>query len=277
MVPSAYSAYFGGCAQVAGTLIGLLFVAISVSPHKHTGRQAPLSFRVQAGVAFTTLIDALAVALAALLPGRSLGTASVYLACAGISATAGLAVLSLRDWPGRRHLGRLAVIPVLAVLYILQLVAGISLLQRPSDPGPVHALALMLIIFFLIATYRAWQMIGGQSTQLLALAAELVREPGTTAAVPAPPQPAATRPRPPADAVAPRPPRRRPVRGADQAPARPRRRRLPHGASSGMVAGAGVLVAEPEPQVLPDPAHAEDVRGTSRPSPRKPERPASRN
>ena len=76
MVPSAYNAYFGGCASVAGTLIGLLFVAISVSPHKHAGLQAPLSFRVQAGVAFTTLIDALAVALAALLPGSNLATAS---------------------------------------------------------------------------------------------------------------------------------------------------------------------------------------------------------
>jgi hypothetical protein len=71
MVPSAYHAYFGGCASVAGTLIGLLFVAISVSPHKDTGRRAPLSFQVQAGAAFTTLIDALVVALTALLPGTA--------------------------------------------------------------------------------------------------------------------------------------------------------------------------------------------------------------
>jgi hypothetical protein len=227
MVLSAYNAYFGGCAQVAGTLIGLLFVAISVSPHKHTGRQAPLSFRVQAGVAFTTLIDALAVALAALLPGRNLGTASVYLACTGISATAGLAVLSLRDWPGRRHLGHLAVIPVLGVLYVLQLLTGISLLQRPSHPGPVHAQALLLIIFFMIATYRAWQMIGGQNTRVLALAADLLWEPETTAAVPAPPlQPAPVPPQPPAAPAATRPPRHRPVPGADQAPARPRRPRF---------------------------------------------------
>jgi hypothetical protein len=46
MVPSTYHAYFGGCASVAGTLIGLLFVAISVSPHKDTGPRAPLSFLV---------------------------------------------------------------------------------------------------------------------------------------------------------------------------------------------------------------------------------------
>jgi hypothetical protein len=37
MVPTAYHAYFAGCASVAGTLIGLLFVAISLSPHKNIG------------------------------------------------------------------------------------------------------------------------------------------------------------------------------------------------------------------------------------------------
>jgi hypothetical protein len=42
-----------------------------VSPHKDTGRRAPLSFQVQAGAAFTTLIDALVVALTALLPGTA--------------------------------------------------------------------------------------------------------------------------------------------------------------------------------------------------------------
>jgi hypothetical protein len=87
MVPPAYHTFFGGCASVAGTLIGLLFVAISVSPHKHVGSRAPLPFQIQAGVAFTTLINALVIALAALLPGNNLGTAAAILAGAGISST----------------------------------------------------------------------------------------------------------------------------------------------------------------------------------------------
>jgi hypothetical protein len=186
MVPSAYNAYFGGCASVAGTLIGLLFVTISVSPHRHVGRQAPLTFRVQAGVAFMTLVDTLVVALAALLPGSSLGIASVLLACAGISALAGLAIASLRDWPGRRHLAVLVIIPVLGILYILQLLSGIRLLQRPSGSGPVHDLAMLVVIFFVIAIYRAWRLIGGQTIRLLVVTADLLRERGATA-VPTPP------------------------------------------------------------------------------------------
>jgi hypothetical protein len=182
MVPSSYHAYFGGCASVAGTLIGLLFVAISVSPHKDTGHRAPLSFHLQAGVSFTTLVNALIIALTALLPGTSLGLASVLLACTGISATTGMALLSLWHWPGLRQLWDLAIIPILAVLYVLQLLNGISLLRNPADQGPVHAQAILIIVFFVIGTTRAWQMIGARNTHVLALAGELAQEHSETPA-----------------------------------------------------------------------------------------------
>jgi hypothetical protein len=176
MVPTAYHTFFGGCAGVAGTLIGLLFVAISVSPHKHVGTKAPLAFQVQAGVAFTTLITTLVIALAALLPSTNLGTAAVILAGAGISSTIGMTVISLRDRPGRHHLWGLAIIPVLGVLYLLQLHSGINLLQHPRNPNPVHFEALLVIIFFMIAIYRAWQMIGARDTRVVAVVGDLVRE-----------------------------------------------------------------------------------------------------
>ena len=176
MVPTAYHTFFGGCASVAGTLIGLLFVAISVSPHKHVGTKAPLAFQVQAGVAFTTLINALVIALAALLPGHNLGTAAVILAGAGISSTIGMTVLRLRDRPGRRRLWGLAIIPVLGVLYLLQLHSGIDLLLHPGSIDPIHFQALLIIAFFMIAIARAWHMIGASDSGLLAVVGNLVRE-----------------------------------------------------------------------------------------------------
>jgi hypothetical protein len=176
MVPTAYHSFFGGCASVAGTLIGLLFVAISVSPHKHVGTNAPLAFQVQAGVAITTLLNALVIALAALLPSHNLGTAAVILAVAGLSSTIGMTVISLRDRPGRRRPWGLAIIPVLGVLYILQLHSGINLLQHPANPNPVHFQALLIIAFFMIAIARAWQMIGARDTGLMAVVGNLLRE-----------------------------------------------------------------------------------------------------
>jgi hypothetical protein len=180
MVPNAYHAYFGGCASVAGTLIGLLFVAISVSPHKDIGRKAPLSFQVQAGVAFTTLMNTLVVALVALLPGNSLGAGAVILAFTGISATIGMAALSLRHWPPGRDLWGLLIIPALGVLYVLQLLNGLDMLRRPSDPSAVHFQALLVIVFFVIAIARAWQMIGARGTRLLAMVADLLQERSAT-------------------------------------------------------------------------------------------------
>ena len=91
-------------------------------------------------------------------------TASVFLACTGISATIGMAVLTLRDWPGRRHLWGLAIIPALGVLYIPQQLNGLNMLASPKDISAVHFQALLVIVFFMIAIARAWQMIGARNT-----------------------------------------------------------------------------------------------------------------
>jgi hypothetical protein len=176
MVPTAYHGFFSSCASVAGTLIGLLFVAISVSPHRDRGLSAPLAFRIQAGVAFTTLINTLVIALAALLPGKNLGLAMVILAGVGISATIGLIVLILRNRPMRRDLLGLIIVPVLGVLYALQLRNGINLLAHPSNPSPVRFETLLLIVFFLVAITRAWQMIGARSTRIAAVLGDMLRE-----------------------------------------------------------------------------------------------------
>jgi hypothetical protein len=50
------------------------------------------------------------------------------------------------------------------------------LLQNPADAGAVHTQALLVVIFFVIGTTRAWQMIGARNTRVLALAGGLVRE-----------------------------------------------------------------------------------------------------
>jgi hypothetical protein len=176
MVPDAYQAFFGGCAEVAGTLIGLLFVAISVSPHKNVGVRAPLTFQIRAGVAFTALTPALVISLFALLPGHSFGTIAVITAVGGISPTIGMTVLSLRGHPGLRQLGSLIVIPGVGLLYVFQLLNGITLMQHPADLGAVQTQGILVVVFFLIAIARAWQLIGVHDTGLAAVVVDLMRE-----------------------------------------------------------------------------------------------------
>ena len=176
MVPAEYYDFFVGCATVAGTLIGLLFVAISVSPHKNVGLRAPLAFQIQAGAAFTALTPALIVSLFALLPGQGLGIIAVITAGGGISPTIGMTVLSLRGHPGRRQLAGLIIIPAIGLLYVLQLLNGISLMRDPQDPGALQTQGVLVILFFLIAIARAWQLIGVHDTGLPSVIGDLVRE-----------------------------------------------------------------------------------------------------
>jgi hypothetical protein len=72
VVPVSYHDFFGGCATVAGALIELLFVAISVSPEKLAGDKASADHQVKAGAAFSALINTLVIALVALMPGTGL-------------------------------------------------------------------------------------------------------------------------------------------------------------------------------------------------------------
>ena len=71
MVPPSFHDFFSGCATIAGALIGLLFVAISVSPEKLTGDTARTDHQVRAGAAFSALVNTMVIALVALLPGAS--------------------------------------------------------------------------------------------------------------------------------------------------------------------------------------------------------------
>jgi hypothetical protein len=165
---AGYSSFFDQSAEIAGTLIGLLFVAISLSPHE---RQA-VPFRVHTAAAFTALIDALVVSLTALLPGDSVGTAALAASIAGLSSTVGLTVLSIQRWPGRRYLRDLLAIPFLAAAFVIQLLDSTRLLVGATRPGALRIQAVLVIAFFLIAIAGAWQLIGARASMLLSVIAE---------------------------------------------------------------------------------------------------------
>jgi hypothetical protein len=69
MVPASYHSFFSDAAQVAGTLIGLLFVAVSLTPERLGGNDA--DFQVKAGIAFAALVNGLVIGLIAQLRGPS--------------------------------------------------------------------------------------------------------------------------------------------------------------------------------------------------------------
>jgi hypothetical protein len=175
VVPVSYHDFFGGCATVSGALIGLLFVAISVSPGKLAGDRASTDHQVKAGAAFSALVNTLILALVALMPGTGLGLASIILGAAGLSTSAGLIILLYREHEERIGPGQVGLLGILILLYALELAYGVQLDASPGDLNQVSNLGTLAIFFYLFAVARAWQLVGARDTGLLSRVAEMVQ------------------------------------------------------------------------------------------------------
>lgn len=175
MVPISYHEFFSGCATVAGALIGLLFVAISVSPEKLTGDRASPDSQVKAGAAFSALVNTLVVALVALLPGAGFGSATIAVASAGLASTAALIIFLWREQTERIRPSQVVLLTVLIVLYGLELTNGLRLNTSARDLNAVDNQGVLCIVFFLFAIARAWQLVGARSTGLLSTVAEMAQ------------------------------------------------------------------------------------------------------
>jgi hypothetical protein len=162
MVPEGIRSFFAASAGVGGALIGLLFVAISVSAERLARDEAGAQVhRIRAVAALTAFTNALTVSLFALIPGHKIGPTSVSVAAVGLLfvAAALLSLVRLRQlrWATIRD----ALFMVgLAVVFVIQLVEGLGINAQPSNSGDVDTIAILVIFCFLIGIARAWELIG---------------------------------------------------------------------------------------------------------------------
>jgi hypothetical protein len=166
VVPSDFATFFASAAAVAGALIGLLFVAISVNPSLD-GPGTRVESDVRAGVAFSALINTLVISLFALIPGIDLGTTALVVGLVSVSSCVALGIFLAREGrpgPGRRHQVRLLVIQGLVFAY--EAVVGVQLALDQRAHGYVSTLAVLTIVLFLVGIARAWQLIGARDSGL---------------------------------------------------------------------------------------------------------------
>jgi hypothetical protein len=182
VVPASFHDFFSGCASVAGALIGLLFVALSVSQGKLTGDDASTEHQVRAAAAFSALVNTLVIALVALLPGASLGDAGIILAGAGLGTTAALIVLLYREH--REKIGRADVrmLAILLVLYGLQLANAVELDGAPREVSAISRHGALAILFFLFGIARSWQLVGARDVSLASTLTAVIQRPASPAA-----------------------------------------------------------------------------------------------
>ena len=167
-MPTAdFGPFFAATAAVAGALVGLLFVAISVAPER-TDPVERVVDDVRAGIAFSCLVNPLAVSLFALIPGLGVGQSVGTIGIVSFASCCGLVLVLVRETgPGplrRRQLWRLG---VQALVFAYSAVVGFQLAHRPHDLGLERTVCVLIVVLFLIGIARAWQLIGARDTTLV--------------------------------------------------------------------------------------------------------------
>jgi hypothetical protein len=178
VVPDSIHDFFVAGGSAAGALIGLLFVALSVSSER-VSRATPevqQLHRIRASAALTAFTNALAVSLFALIPGHKIGPTTVAMGAVGLAFIAASLLSLIRLRPVQWRTGLEAVFLVgLAVVFVVQLLEGIDVLAHPGNFGDVQTIAVLVVVCFLVGVSRSWQLIGGPSIRITREVTALIR------------------------------------------------------------------------------------------------------
>jgi hypothetical protein len=174
VVPISFHDFFTASAGAGAALVGLLFVAVSISPERTVMRSAPLHRQVTASSTFTAMINAFFISLVAVVPGYNL--AIIVLVMGSMAFVTSLA-LGWHLLGEQRRGGKLGsstslsgMLLILAGLglYGFELAQGFQLVQHPTDINIVKTLVGVIVAVYGLGLARAWELLGAQRYNLLA-------------------------------------------------------------------------------------------------------------
>ena len=164
MTPETLHDFFVASAGVAGALIGLLFVAVSVSHDRLIAEDTEYVHRVRASAALTSFTNALSISLFALVPGVGLGDTAVVVGAVGLLFVVASLLSLIRVRAAQPVSGRdLFFLVSLVVTCGLEVFFGVRLASRGHDPSAADTIAAAVVVCFLIGVARSWELVGGPS------------------------------------------------------------------------------------------------------------------
>jgi hypothetical protein len=156
MVTEDFVSFFAVSAGASATLIGLLFIAISIEPARVFGSEARAEAAAKASSAFTALANVFFVSLAALIPHIGVGIPVLVMSAFALINT----VQTGRDlWSAeeRRARGGWALVLGGFVVYGLELRLGWALFRNSAgmaNEGYLDGLAFLILGIYGIALWR---------------------------------------------------------------------------------------------------------------------------
>src|SRR6201992_3125497 len=139
MADAGFHDFYAAAAAVVGALIGLLFVAISVSQGRLAEQGGAQSHRIRASAALTVFTNALTVSMFALIPGIHLGWPALITAALGevFAVSSRVSLYRVRiEQPGQWRDS--IFLAGFALVFAFQLITGIKLTSDEENVGDVR-------------------------------------------------------------------------------------------------------------------------------------------
>src|SRR6266849_3444015 len=162
MVPEAFNNFFLASAGIGATLVGLIFVAVSIAPENIVQANAPIERQAMAASSFTALLNAFFISFGALIPGI-IGSLTLIMSALGLINSSFLAWNLLKE--RERWLNvvrRVFLILVSFIIYGFEFYNAIVIIREPDTVGNFYVLAGLLLGVYLIGLTRAWQLLGAR-------------------------------------------------------------------------------------------------------------------
>jgi hypothetical protein len=166
MVPESLNNFFLASAGIGATLVGLIFVAVSIAPEQIVQANAPIERRAMAASSFTALLNAFFISFGALIP-RAIGSLTLIMSALGITSSSLLAWNLLKErerW--QNTLRRIILIVVSLILYGFEVYNAILIVREPGVAGNYYALSVLLLGVYGVGLTRAWQLLGARRFRL---------------------------------------------------------------------------------------------------------------
>jgi hypothetical protein len=169
VITAAYRDFFEAIAAAAGSLTGLLFVALTVTQRRTLEKGPAVIQQVRAAAALLAFVNAPTISLFGLAPGTGVRWPAATFGVIGLMfAAAGTRSIMSNPTTARQRSSQLRLLNLLVLVFGTDLVTGIILILNSHNGTALDVLTDALVVSLLVGIARAWEFVGDWDTGFLA-------------------------------------------------------------------------------------------------------------